>query len=225
MVSETATLDQVIAWLDGIGGGFSSIDFSPALDRCRIAIVSSTKENFAGGHAPDGTPWPALRFPRPGSKGTDRPLRDKGLLAASVTARGAEGNIERRTPTSLEWGSNLDKAGLHQYGGTIRPTKAKALSIPLTREAVRAGSPRNMDNLFRIGRTLVEAKQKGKGKRSFTELVRHYILVDEVKIPARPFLGWNDPLADECGEILAEASAEAIVQSSVTGGGGLRMVA
>lgn len=222
--TETATLEQVVGWLNGMAGGFV-FDFSAALDRCLIAIQASTKENFAGGHAPDGTPWAPLRFARPGSKGTDRPLRDKGILGASVTARGSQGNIERRTSTSLEWGSNLDKAGLHQFGGIVRPTKAKALAIPLTREAVRAGSPRNMRDIFRIGGGLFEAKQKGKGRRSFTELVQHYILTDEVTVPPRPFLGWNDELVNECANIMADSYAKAVVESSVSGGSGLRMVA
>jgi hypothetical protein len=42
----------------------------------------------------------------------------------------------------------------------------------------------------------------GKGKRA--RQVRHFLLVRKVTIPARPFVGWNDGLANTCGRIVAD---------------------
>src|SRR5579864_5954306 len=134
----TATIDQVTFYVDSVPG--LVFDFSAALDRCLLAIISSTRENFSGSHAPDGAPWKPLKHPRPNSKGADKPLRDKGLLMASIAARGKDGNVFSKTGDSIEWGSNLEYAGLHQFGGTVKPKNAKYLSLPLTAEAARAGS-------------------------------------------------------------------------------------
>ena len=43
--------------------------------------------------------------------------------------------------------SDLPYAFIHETGGVIRPKRAKALAVPLTPEARKAGSPRNMPNL------------------------------------------------------------------------------
>src|SRR5262245_27395914 len=107
------------------------LSFRPALERCQVAVVAETKGNFAGGHGPDGSPWrPILRLGRRGDPSKARPLRDRGLLMASVTARGATGNISEITDTSLEWGTNYESAATHQHGATILPKNARALAIP-----------------------------------------------------------------------------------------------
>src|SRR6185312_8848018 len=106
----------------------------------------------------------------------------------------------------LVYGTNLDYAATHQYGATIHPTNAKALAIPLTKEAARAGSPRDWSDaslfLYRPKKGdkafLAESKQKGGKRRGFTQLVLHYVLVQSVKIPARPFLGWRAKLIETC---------------------------
>ena len=46
--------------------------------------------------------------------------------------------------------SGLPYAAIHETGGVIRPTRAGALAIPLTDQARKAGSPRNMDNLYMV---------------------------------------------------------------------------
>lgn len=235
---------QVDAWVASLAQ--LSFDFTQALGMCRMAVISATKENFAGGHSPTGSVWLPLAHPRPNSKGTDRPLRNNGILMASVTARGAPGNFEQITPTRMEFGTNLDYAAVHQYGATIFPRSSKYLAIPLTTEAARAGRAKDWagaklrfqpfgKNSGKEGGFLVEDRQQGKpsgkGKKnakiaSLREAIQHYVLVKSVTIPARPFLGWNDELGTECGEILADAAAEAILKRPVSGGGSnTRMVA
>lgn len=110
------------------------------LQRARVLMQKDVRENFQASKDPDGQPWKPLKFPR--VRGGDKPLLDTGLLRASVTTK-AEGNIEQYTATSVTIGTNRPGANLHQKGGTVLPVKAKALAIPLTKEALRSGGPRN----------------------------------------------------------------------------------
>ncbi len=118
--TETATMLEVDAWVESLGS--INVDFSSSLRLCMKAVVSNVLENFQGSHAPDGTPWLPLKHPRINSRGGDKPLRDKGLLMASVTSRASGNNVATITPNSMEYGTNLDYAPVHQYGATIFPT-------------------------------------------------------------------------------------------------------
>lgn len=106
-------------------------------------LEGQSRDCFAFSRGPDGTSWSPLRHNRP--RGGNKPLLDKGLLRASLTSRGI-GHIERVTPTSLEWGTNLVYAATHQFGAVITPKRGKFLAIPASIEAQRAGSPRNFPN-------------------------------------------------------------------------------
>jgi phage gpG-like protein len=187
----------------------AQLDWAPALKACGVALRASVLENFQGAHDPDGRPWAALRFPRP--RGGDKPLNDTGLLRSSMTGvANVETNIEREPGAvrfSFLFGSHDERAATHQYGATIVPKRAKALTIPLTVEAVRAGRPRRFTPgvlfVYRSpsGKGFL-AEQKGKGKR--TKLILHYIFVMKVVIPARPMVGWNDALLEDIGEIVGD---------------------
>lgn len=177
-------------------------DLRKPLGAAAVALAASTKENFDGGHDPDGVPWKPLAHPRVNSKGSDKPLRDKGLLMASVSARGAKGHIERIGRQELQFGTNLIYARLHQEGGVIRPKNGKYLAIPLTREAQRAVSPRRFaGSLFTIKSkkgNLLLAERSGGGIKP------QYALLKQVHIPARPFLGLNQKTIDIISRIFAE---------------------
>lgn len=197
------------------------------------AVVSNVKENFSGSHSPDGSPWLPLAHARPNSKGADKPLRKNGILLGSVTSRQGEGHYEEVTSTRMEYGTNLDYAATQQYGATIFPRSSKYLAIPLTKEADRAGRARNFGQPLRFqpfsknsgksGGFLIEDKRGT--KRKAAQAIRHYILVDHVTIPARPFLGWSDDLVDEVGEILSEGVARALLKAPVAGPTNMRLAA
>lgn len=104
-----------------------------------ISVREDAKKNFDAGTSPDGVPWAPLKFTR--ARGGDKPLRDRGILMASMQGRGT-GSVSIISGATLEQGTNLDYAGIHQSGGVIVPTKGKYLAIPRTPEAARAGSPR-----------------------------------------------------------------------------------
>jgi phage gpG-like protein len=177
-----------------------SVDMGKALRDCAVYLSKRAKECFDESRAPDGTPWKPLAHPRP--RGGDKPLRDTGKLMASLGAVDPEtdhATVERITSNSLTWGTNLDRAWIHQHGDTITPQGHPFLAIPLTPEAARfmahgGRSPRKFPKpLFiprrkggGICRVLAEKKRRGKYKGS---LVFHFALVRSVTIPARPFLG------------------------------------
>lgn len=174
------------------------------LKRAAIAMKADVNENFNTSASPDGAPWAPLRFPRPNSKGGDKPLLNTGLLRASITRTGA-GHIENLTATSVEIGTVRPGANLMHAGGTVVPTKAKALAIPLTKEAysatVNGGGPRKFPRplfvLWKAGAksgALAEVVQKGRGKKKKPTLIRHFALVKSVTVPARPFVGFGQRL-------------------------------
>ena len=194
-------------WAKSAGKDLASTDFTVPLKACRLILIGATNANFAGGHDPDGNAWPGLAHARPSSRGSDKPLRDTGLLKASITSAG-QGHVEELTPQALVFGTNLEYAAVHQYGdNNVVPKKAKMLSIPLSKDAARAGGARQFPRpLFvltaKSGKLfLVETKAKGKGKKSKAKLLFHYILVKSVAIPARPYLGIGEKLADRIADV------------------------
>lgn len=169
----------------------------------RVLAVGGVREHFQTATGPDGKPWKRLAHARP-EGGSARPLSDKGLLAASVSAR-----ITADTLTLL---ASHPGANVHQFGAKIRPTRAKALTIPLTAEAKRAGGARRFPRpLFVIRFPGVESGflAEDDGKR----IVFHYVLRREVEIPARPFLGFSKRTTDRVVAILADRYAKRIAQA------------
>ncbi len=198
-VARPLDLGQFAAWADGAASRANGLSFEPALKRCKLVLVAETKKNFANARAPDGTPWRPLQGSR--VRGGDKPLRDRGILMASVAAAG-KGNIATIGPDQLVYGTNIAYARIHQSGGTIRP-KGKALAIPATVEAMRAGSPRAFPGkLFIIWKK--GDKSGGLYEQRGKNIKKQFTLVSSVTIPARPFLGWNAPMVDTCTKILVE---------------------
>jgi phage gpG-like protein len=196
--------------------------------------VSDVKKNFNESHSPDGTPWIPLAHGRPGGKGRDKPLQDKGLLYASIQGRANDAGVTI--------GTNVNYAPIHQFGGVIRPKRAKFLAIPLTVEAKRAGSPRNFPGGFRFAPTknggwvmlsarplsagqqakITARRASGKaltaGQQRQIAAVPQYLLVREVRVPARPFLGFSPVLLGRVEQLILDR-ALAIVQEDVRAGG------
>lgn len=145
------------------------------------AVKADAALNFDRSAGPDGTPWRPLAFPR--ASGGGRPLRDKGLLLASLTA--GAGHVERYSSNAVVVGTNRPGAALHQYGGRVTPKRGKFLAIPATREASRTAArdfPRTLVALIgKRGGVLVES---GKPRGAV-----QYFLSRGVTVPARPFLG------------------------------------
>lgn len=198
-------------WCRETGRALAELDFTPALKQCKLAIRQSVMQNITEGHGPDGKAWPSLKHKRVYDKGSSKgPLYSTGLLLASITA--GRGHVEELTSSHLLMGTNLEYAAIHQHGGEIRPKK-KYLSIPLTREASRAGGASQFPRpLFVIesgtgklflaeSKTVKGGKNKGKRKTGKGSLLIHYLLSKGVTVPARPFLGISANLAANIGDI------------------------
>lgn len=175
--------------------GMNDFQAGPALKAMEILAVSDTKRRFQTGTDPRGHVWMPLAHNRIISRGSDKPLRDTGTLMASVTAKA--------TRTELVVGSNLAHAGVHQWGATIRPVKGKFLSIPMTKEAKYAGSPRRFPrelhpriNRKGTGGVLIEINGD-------IEIVQ-YVLTKRVVVPARPFLGFSREFLGQAEAILCD---------------------
>ena len=151
-------------------------------------LVGDAKRRFATGTTPEGARWRPLKYPRP--RGGDKPLMDTGRLMNSVTGRA--------DATGVTVGTAHPAAALMQYGGVVRPKKARHLAIPLTKEAARAGSPRRMKG---------SAKVPLFAKRVGGRWVGHWLLVKKATVPARPFLGVSKEAALAVAAVLAGAAA------------------
>ena len=79
-------------------------------------------------------------------------------------------------------------AAIHNFGGTIRPKNAKALAIPVSKEAKRYSSPRDMAGLQmipRAGRPPLLVRVVTKGKKNVKEVFQiHWVLVKSVTLKA-----------------------------------------
>lgn len=114
-------------------------------------------------------------------------------------------------------------AGVHEYGATIHPKKAKNLAVPLTDEAKKAGSPRNIAGLKYIPIEpgygyLVKEKPSAKGKDYASSNYEWlYMLVKSVEIPERSFIRASydtgkDTLSDIC-----KAAIDGVIRKNWTG--------
>lgn len=184
----TITLDDLERQFGEIA--VRTTNLQPVMQAGGVMYLSEVKDRFNQSVGPDGTPWLPLKMPRP--QGGSLPLRSTGMLLASFSSF--------YTPSSFGVGTNHPGARVHQYGATIRPVKAKKLTIPLTKEAVYAGRATNMSGLFilRSGRSLFLARREGKANR----VRRHWLLVDRVKVLARPMVGISQPLLNRTIRLL-----------------------
>jgi HK97 gp10 family phage protein len=112
-----------------------------------------------------------------------------------------------RNHVVVEIGTNLEYAKIHEYGGTIKPKKAKFLAVPLTEEARRYVSPR----LF--PRELHPVIHDDKGTLRDADGTAHYALVKSVTITAQPYMrpAWDekrDEAVREMGEVLKQLLKE-----------------
>jgi phage gpG-like protein len=190
-------LTPSLAVTPGGGRAGGGVDLPPQLANViRQLMVSDVKSHIASGTSPDGAAFRPLKGVR--VSGGSVPLRDTGVLMASIHGT-VEGNavvVQTTHPA----------APVHNFGATIRPTKAKKLAIPLTREAKRAGSPRRFPRKLAVRPTrkagtllMFEAGKVGTGQ---------FLLVDSVTIPARPFMG----LSAGCLSNISRAVAEAVAR-------------
>lgn len=167
-------LEQFAGYARARSDKIAHLSLREPLTACRVLLVSEARDCFHGAHAPDGTPWLALKNPSRRRGGASaKPLRDKGLLMASVTAHG-QGHVEELTATSLVLGTNLDYARPQQDGARIYFPARK----------------RQKPWVFQVNG----------GMTVFTRKIKAH----SVTIPPRPFLGFSARALDRIDKIFAE---------------------
>lgn len=202
MPSAEITINTLPNFAEAVTREVLAGDYTVAIKQVAIAAKADFKRHFEESRGPDGSPWPPIKgFRVRRGSGGFQPLRDRGLLMASAAAEG-EGHIEEISQYSMEVGTNLFYAMVHQKGVPSdvwdgRPKRAKALAIPMTTEAYRAGWPSKWTGtklrlVWPKGKAhgwLVEDKGGRKAKS-----ILHYMLLPRVVIPKREFVGWSPEL-------------------------------
>lgn len=133
----------------------------------------STRRRFIAQTGPDGSPWKGLSEAyaaiKPSGYGI---LYLSGALEGSVTYRSGA--------SSVSWGSPMVYAAVHQFGATIVPKNAKALS-------------------FVLGDTFAAGNSGAMGTRQ-----AFLVQVQSVTIPARPYLGISTEDREEIPQLAGE---------------------
>ena len=119
-----------------------------------------------------------------------QPLRDTGRLASSLVYRVTGSDVVVGSP--LVYSRIQNRGSKDLPGGVIRPTRGKYLAIPLSTLTVserRTKGPRDFPNTFlrrgKSGRWIVWQKLSRGSIRPL------FVLVESVKITARPYLTWT----------------------------------
>jgi phage gpG-like protein len=113
-------------------------------------------------------------------------VKDNGLIRTRTLSRSLHQEITETTATSVtvEVGTNLQHAAIHEYGGTIRPKKGKYLAIPI---GTLTGSPQTHE---------LKLRKTGAGNLLLVNAsgTPQYLLRQSVEIPARPYMrpAWDE---------------------------------
>ena len=142
----TLNANLQLTGLNAVLGAYSAAgeDLTPLMDMCGTLLEASTKDRIRDtNQSPDGVPWsPSFRSVFDGGK----ILSDSGRLGDSITHIAG--------PNSVEVGTNVIYAGIHQTGGIIQAKAGYALAFAFP----------------------------GGG----------FAVVEDVSIPARPYLGISE---------------------------------
>ena len=149
--------------------------------------LTEVKERFNLQQDVDGNPWQPLRFPRP--QGGGLVLLNQGLLRASF--------ISEFDANSFRVGTNRQDARLHHHGGIVTPTAKQWLTIPLTLDAIYAGSAPAQGGLhFRL-----DASKRTAGLFDSSD-TRHWLLVKRTVHPARAIVGFSAAFIERFTKVL-----------------------
>lgn len=178
MIKAEINLDDLLASLGIMQRAMAqAVPCAPLLKRIGRVLDSQTRKRFDEGIDPEGKAWPPLKKPRAHGRGGNKPLRDKGLLMASVSAMG-RGHVEEIQQDTLTWGTSLSYAAVHQIGSRawqqgqkdVRQKQGK-LTITARRETTRGPviparpylglSQANIDEIVDVAADYLMAQLKG----------------------------------------------------------------
>jgi len=155
-------------------------NFSDPLQQSGLYMLRSTDKVFRQQYGPNGEIWPNLKPAtlKARAKGWNKSggpgmmLLDTGRLRNSLSPRQNSEGIFRLETHSVEVGTNLKYANIHQFGGvTIHRAAGRTITLRRTKKnQVRFTSPNSK-----------------KYKKTYTKNVEWAEY--RVRIPARPYLG------------------------------------
>ena len=149
-------------------------------------FVFSSQRNIETETSPEGVRWPPLS-PRTANKRIGKGRRGYEHMLR-VTTQLYRSIVYEATDASVEWGSNVEYARVHQLGGVIdMPAREGTVTLKSIRR--KGGGIRS-----RFART---------GTRGATSRVVS-IRAHQVRIPARPYLGISALDRDEVPLIVAD---------------------
>lgn len=169
-------------------------DLRPAFDAIGAALLFSTQRRFEAKAGPDGAAWapfaPSTLKRMPESRRPGELLRDRGRLYGSLTFAADSG--------SVEVGTNVVYAAIHQFGGDIvRPERQGSATFIVAAEgAATAKDGRRVGSRLRFARASTRAESKH--TKAFT------VPEHTIRIPARPYLGISEADKVEILAILAD---------------------
>jgi phage virion morphogenesis protein len=174
-------------------------DLQPLFERIGAQMVQNTSMRFEAESGPGGRKWQKLAKSTLASKAPDtRILRRRGFLSHSLTFN--------TLTDSVEWGSGVKYAAIHQLGGTIEhPARQGSAMFRRAKE----GAFTKADG-SRVGSRWRFARKRSKAKRNIRQDFE--VPAYTITIPARPYLGIDEADSQEIVAIaeayLAEASGE-----------------
>lgn len=158
-------------------------DFREPMTQAGLYMMSETMKRFQAEMTPLGKEWERLedstkKQRRKGKKTKygDRILQDTGTLRDSLSSQTHANAIFRVSQHSVEMGTNVPYAGIHQFGfsGTVKSTVRHRLN-----EDGSLARQKKYSNLA------IFARKTHKN-------VREKMVSKKLNIPARPFLGINE---------------------------------
>lgn len=192
---EAVTFKGLSNALRQIGADVRKVNFTQAMKIGARVTKSDLQQRFNQSVSPSGKLWPTLKFQRP--RGGNKPLLDTGRLRASLA--------EDVDSTEFTVGTAHPGASILNSGGVIKPKKGKFLAIPLSRQAQLAGSPLRMKKLgVKFGpKGGLMFERRGKGKRA--KEIPHFALAKQVRLPARPFIGFAPKVVERITQFIVDA--------------------
>lgn len=181
-LSQEMDLEDFERFLEQRGAALQNLDASKPLRQVERLLAKDIAGNFQGAHDSEGNPWLPLKKPKTVRrflvfKRNQKPLEGKGVLKNSVTKLSDPHHVGGVSGNRLTFGTDVPIAGVMQLGATVM--------IPAQKRGV---GQKPLVFVLPNGATI------------FTRSTKAH----EVKIPARPFLGWSRRLLEQTDEVLGD---------------------
>lgn len=116
-VQELDSLDDLAGVFQDMADQLNAADYTETLDAMLPELEETHQQYFDDRKSPHGEPWPDWFFTEIDT-GEHPTLEASGDLRRSLRT-GGSGNIKFTDRRALEWGTNVEYAGIHNFGARI----------------------------------------------------------------------------------------------------------